>query len=1062
MIIPALIFGEKTVPPGADITIDEGNLSEYSSGIVFADDSGVVRLNLSSAPVMQIVGAGTVVKTSDADWTMTTPIPDFTGDYILAGSGVVSSGIAEAFGYRGDNTYAHSLTVSNGCTLSVTANEKYLLGYRVLELNGSGARGRGSLEVKENISSNEAIFHIRLGSDAEISFPDGKYLFLAATGRGLNLNGNRLAVTGKGTIYQFGKLAGEGELVLRGNAGGYVNFIPRDNYFIADASETSPIVLNNHARLNFYNAAKRIERPLWVSGEDNVVYHSEQWPDRNPDYDWRTNIVAVGGPVTFTNETGLSHLKVYNSFPRRLLTLAGSITGHGAVSVVDNIGGVRFEGTESTFDGGLYVSGKNGGQFQAMCPGSVGAYASVTGDYGHIDADFSVEAGDGRWSWAEFADFAKKATWLNGAFPLLDARSAAEPLEVSANDIAGVSSLGVAGETVMSDPDNLMEGFAWRAGVLKFAAADTVDWSGGISIASSYLCTNPVPGIIVLDGGVSVQTGETPVQIGGDRQNPAEAAARLVVKMAMLTNKNPAKHESVSAAESALVVGGCDSGGGTGILELHDGAIVTNKLLVGGKNGTIDQTKGSGNGGVWQFGGSMAALGTSASHYLGGHLGLDFSSHGGYEMHGGNFVALGTFQIGYYGTGVWSQYAGHAVFTNAVGDTADRSHDIGGGNHAHGCLYLAGGRIDSYGSIAINSSGHPTVEGFGHLAVDGAGACYDAHEANVAMNQAADGKGNAFVEMNHGGVFRALSLCVKNATARGGYVGFDGGTFKLASGANPKDFFYGENYRPTRITVYPGGAKFDTAGFAGVSVRADLEGTVGGGVVSAPMDAPLKHSSMVASPIVLIEGDGRGASAVAQFDPYSGCVTNVLITAAGVDYSTATAKLMIANDVIASIPCVVAAVPNTGSLTKTGGGDLTLYGTNTYGGATVLAGGVLRLGSDGALPHGTRIELAGGVIDVNGFGDTLPRIWEVDALKAYGQGCIAYDGNLAFPQGAKLRIKNLGRLPDDCARLKILAVKGEVSAYPELEDVDCTSKSIRFSNGILRMNSSRGLTILLR
>jgi len=180
---PVLAFGAVTIPSGADIEINTGNLSDYASGIAFEDATGVVRFNLPSAPTMSVTGAGTLIKTSSADWTMTMSISGFTGDYVLSGSGVVSSGIANAFGSAGNNTYAHSLTVSNGATLSVTASVKDLLGYRVLVLNGMGAGGRGALEVPEYIYTDEAIRHIRLGSDARISLVNGRYLFLAATVR---------------------------------------------------------------------------------------------------------------------------------------------------------------------------------------------------------------------------------------------------------------------------------------------------------------------------------------------------------------------------------------------------------------------------------------------------------------------------------------------------------------------------------------------------------------------------------------------------------------------------------------------------------------------------------------------------------------------------------------------------------------------------------------------------------------------------------------------------------------------------------------------------------------
>ena len=530
---------------------------------------------------------------------------------------------------------------------------------------------------------------------------------------------------------------------------------------------------------------------------------------------------------------------------------------------------------------------------------------------------------------------------------------------------------------------------------------------------------------------------------------------------ATLVNRNVYESVFTSATNSALVVGGCPSGNGTGVLEIHDGAVVTNKLLVGGWLSSIAPTDGTGRGGVWQFGGSMTALGTSGSHQYGGFLGLDAGTHGGYEMHGGSFTALGAFQIGYYGTGAWTQYGGVAVFTNELGGTTSRYHDIGGGNYGRGVLCLRGGRIDSHGSVAICSTGHPSLQGFGHLVVDGPGAVYDAHDATVTMNQTAAGKGSSFIEINHGGRFRAKTVSTTNGATRDGYFGFNGGTFEKSSGENPKDFFQSANYRPTRVTIYPDGACFDTAGYTGVGIVANLEGTHGNGVLSVPLEAPIVNSGIVAAPLVMIEGDGHGASAVAEFDPATGAVTNILVTAAGWDYETATAKLIVGASTVATIECVVGPVANVGSLTKAGAGDLTLYGTNTYGGATVLAGGVLKLGSDGALPAGTKIELAGGTIDAGAFAETLPTVWEVDAAKAFASGGIVYDGDLSFPAGSTLRVLNLGSVPETCLRLSILKVTGTMTGAPAVVDVDGTSRRLVMTARGLRASVPDGMSIVV-
>ena len=59
------------------------------------------------------------------------------------------------------------------------------------------------------------------------------------------------------------------------------------------------------------------------------------------------------------------------------------------------------------------------------------------------------------------------------------------------------------------------------------------------------------------------------------------------------------------------------------------------------------------------------------------------------------------------------------------------------------------------------------------------------------------------------------------------------------------------------------------------------------------------------------------------------------------------------------------------NLTKTGGGTLSLYGANTYAGATIVSAGSLVLGNAGALPKGTALTLGGsgtaGILDLAGY-----------------------------------------------------------------------------------------------
>lgn len=63
---------------------------------------------------------------------------------------------------------------------------------------------------------------------------------------------------------------------------------------------------------------------------------------------------------------------------------------------------------------------------------------------------------------------------------------------------------------------------------------------------------------------------------------------------------------------------------------------------------------------------------------------------------------------------------------------------------------------------------------------------------------------------------------------------------------------------------------------------------------------------------------------------------------------------------------ITANLSGAGSLTKAGGGTLTLSGANTYGGGTTLLEGTLRLGRDGVLASTSGLSVLGGTLDLDG------------------------------------------------------------------------------------------------
>ena len=64
-------------------------------------------------------------------------------------------------------------------------------------------------------------------------------------------------------------------------------------------------------------------------------------------------------------------------------------------------------------------------------------------------------------------------------------------------------------------------------------------------------------------------------------------------------------------------------------------------------------------------------------------------------------------------------------------------------------------------------------------------------------------------------------------------------------------------------------------------------------------------------------------------------------------------------------------INNGGALAKTGAGTLTLAGTNTYTGATIVSSGTLALGASDVLPNGSALSIYAATLDAGSFTDTV-------------------------------------------------------------------------------------------
>ncbi|MGH8024196.1 MAG: autotransporter-associated beta strand repeat-containing protein [Limisphaerales bacterium] len=252
-----------------------------------------------------------------------------------------------------------------------------------------------------------------------------------------------------------------------------------------------------------------------------------------------------------------------------------------------------------------------------------------------------------------------------------------------------------------------------------------------------------------------------------------------------------------------------------------------------------------------------------------------------------------------------------------------------------------------------------------------------------------------------------------------GQLNFNGGTLQASAAS-------GSFVMVNDATIYSGGGTINNNDF-GITVAQSLQAPSGNGVHG--IASFTGGAGYIAPPIITITngvGDttGTGATAIAQINPASGTVTNILITCPGVGYTAP--PVFIVRGGGASVPAIITGAAPTadvsGGLTSTGSGTLTLTGTNTYTGATVIASGALALAGNGSIADSTNINVAaaGATFTVSaifslGAGQTLMGIGTVsgnftnDGTTMAGTsgtvGTLSFNNNLTLQSGGTTVVK---------------------------------------------------------
>lgn len=626
---------------------------------------------------------------------------------------------------------------------------------------------------------------------------------------------------------------------------------------------------------------------------------------------------------------------------------------------------------------------------------------------------------------------------------LLENRNPVHALTVNAKVASGTDVCVEGGAGTVTLTGGLANGAAVKMtdGTLVLSGAGEYDLRDGQSEIGTA-STEALDARLVVDGGAKVTLGENPLFVGSwrNRVTNQKSVARLVVTNATICN---VEQTLTSVAESSTNASICVGYRSEAVMEVHAGAVISNRLVVGGVYGS----KINGNtkhGAVYQDGGSVTAFGSNSAHGL--VIGSEQNANGYYELKGGDFTVLGILAVGYYGRGSFVQFGGTSHFAKPSHSPSWTTVDVGPisqGNGGNATMRFAGGKAKVDDDVRLVLTGGATNRGRSRLTVE--------EEAELDCGTGAIKLGAVHSNNNYGNTafFAIRGGAVRAAGFFGGYnssnptcpllnsVGFDGGT--LVTSVNGSDIFMGTTSSAqlvTNVIVYAGGMTVDTDGKTGCGTVVPIRGAWGKGVSQISFVA---KSGLVAAPVVDIDGDGVGAVAVAEFDSTTGTMTGIKVVNPGAGYTRATVTAWTEGGTAFSDTwgreLSLADNQNTGSFTKKGEGDFTLGAANTWGGATILKGGVLRLGVTGALPEATTV--------------------------VYDGGTLAVADGVELPATLNIEVPNL----TEGKKVPLLTFEGTVPAtLPTVrcEGLDTNEWKFALYGKTLKLAPVRGMTLLVR
>lgn len=525
-----------------------------------------------------------------------------------------------------------------------------------------------------------------------------------------------------------------------------------------------------------------------------------------------------------------------------------------------------------------------------------------------------------------------------------------------------------------------------------------------------------------------------------------------------------------------------------GMLEVRDGAIVTNNLYLGV----------GGNGYVRQLGGKVCWANATS-----GFIARDATSYGVYMITNGE-MRCGKdqcFSIGLYGTGLYYQRGGNSY--------PDYSMHLGQKGGQADIYVSAGTFYDKNSAYCGQNVSASTASTTGRATITLDGPTADAF-FNFWGLTAAGGNFTTQVNVRNGGVFRP-SYIYRNTDPAANpnchcYLTSDGGVFKRTNSGN----WHKNDNEPAHATwlpadklvVYKGGVTFHSAGSNRWSTA--IVAPTGKGIKSITLPKAVLDLKSYPGPakLTLTSTAGVGATAVCDFEAIEsstayaeiGRQKGVIVTCPGWDYEdeggTPSVTCTVSHPSVgaASYEATVELEDNdtTGGLTLEGGGKLVIASTgNTYGGETFVKSGTLIVEATASLPPASPIRMAKntslafrannvvisnltteGAAWISGYGLRISESYTCDAATLDANNYTTIPSGITFDEGAKLIVKNAETLE---SRLTVIQGYTSIQGASGLKVVDETGKeltdvrvSLSADGQSLRIGPAKGLAVIVR